>query len=458
MSYAVDDTIAAIATARGPSGIGVVRLCGPDALTILAKHFRPSKDPAPHDWPSHTARHGWIVDNALTIDEVLVTYFKAPASYTGDSTVEIAAHGNPVILEELVRLCCAGGARLARPGEFTFRAFANGKMDLAEAEAVADIIAAKTARSAAAAVSQLRGGVSLTIETWRKKVIDLLSAVEVSLDYGDENIKFLQPAEIKSRLAGLSADIDVLLATAAKGMLLRDGLRVCIAGSPNAGKSSLLNALLERDRAIVSEIPGTTRDVIEELLDIQGIPVVITDTAGLREHTVDPLEKHGHERTIRSLVSADIILWLTDASRPLSPEDIYVRDALKNYAAKIIPVGNKIDLPMLEPITPALKISTKTGKGIKELEAAIVSAAGAASHESDEPLITSARHRDALIRAQKALQEAQALFDGPDGTDVDDVLVAEHLRETLTALGEITGQTTPEDILGNIFSHFCVGK
>jgi tRNA modification GTPase len=457
MSYAVDDTIAAIATARGPSGIGIVRLCGPDARGILSKLFRHSNKPLPPDWPSHTILHGYIADNGRTVDEVLVTYFKAPSSYTGDDTVEIAAHGSPVILDELVRLCCREGARPARPGEFTFRAFANGKMDLAAAEAVADIIAAKTGRAAAAAVRQLQGGLSHTIEAWRTKLVDLLAAVEVSLDYGDENIRFLRPDEIRDRITTLSADIDVLLATAAKGMRLRNGLRVSIAGSPNVGKSSLLNALLERDRAIVSDIPGTTRDIIEELLDIQGIPVVIADTAGLREHTTDPLEKHGHERTTRSLETADIILWLTDTSRPLSPEDIYVRDTLKNYAAKIIPVGNKIDLPQRETIVPALKISTKTGEGIKDLESAIASTANAAAPDSDEPLLTSSRHQDALLRAQRALHEASTLFNhAPD--DVEEVLVAEHLRAALSALGEITGATTPEDILENIFSRFCVGK
>ena len=460
MSYAVDDTIVAIATARGAAGIGVIRLCGPGALTILSNIFRPSPVFSLPDWPSHTSHHGRITDKDTVVDEVLVTYFKTPASYTGDDTIEVSAHGSAVILDTILHLCCAGGARLAQPGEFTFRAFANGKMDLAEAEAVADIIAAKTTRAAASAVRQLQGGLSHTIEAWRKKLVDLLSAIEVSLDYGDENIRFLHPNEIRDRIKALCADIDILLATAAKGMLLRNGLRVSIAGAPNVGKSSLLNALLARDRAIVSDIVGTTRDVIEELLDIQGIPVVITDTAGLREHTTDPLEKHSHERTTRALKTADIILWLTDTSRPLSPADMYVRDALKQYPAKIIPVGNKSDLPQCEGIIPALRISTKTGAGIKDLETAIVATANAATPDSGEPLLTSTRHQDALLRTQRALNVALTIgnHSASQETDSEEVLVAEHLRQALRALGEITGATTPEDILANIFSRFCVGK
>ncbi|MGA2090748.1 MAG: tRNA uridine-5-carboxymethylaminomethyl(34) synthesis GTPase MnmE [Endomicrobiales bacterium] len=467
MSYDVDDTITAVATARGPSGIGIVRLCGHQARSILAQMFRPSQSRSTDTWTSHTARHGWISDGRLTIDEVIVTYFQKPCSYTGDETIEISAHGNPIILDKITQLCCAKGARLAHPGEFTFRAFINGKMDLAEAEAVADIIAAKTARAAAAAMCQLKGAMSQKIELWRKKLIDLLSAIEVSLDYGEENIRFMQTGEIQAEIAALQSDIGTLLETAAKGMRLRNGLRVCIAGSPNVGKSSLLNALLERDRAIVSDIPGTTRDVIEELLDIQGFPVVISDTAGLRTHTSDPLEKSGHERTIQSLKSADVILWLTDTSRPRSPQDMTVGNILttETSSARIIVVGTKIDLPCGLTDCPTLKISSKTGEGIKDLEAAIVSVAGSVTPDSADPLVTSIRHQDALVRAQSALKATDTLFfekhtadAASSAGDSDDVLIAEQLREALNALGEITGETTPEDILENIFSRFCVGK
>jgi tRNA modification GTPase len=408
--------------------------------------------------------HGRIFDGDRLIDEVMLALMRAPRTATGDDVVEITAHGGPVVLEHIVQLCRRHGARLAARGEFTFRAFIHRKLDLAQAEAVADLIDSKTSLGAEAALTQLSGTLSSRVQAFRSKLIDLLAQLEVALDYAEENIQFIAPPELAAALTALQQDIASLSQTAAKGKFLRDGLRAAIVGRPNAGKSSLLNALLERDRAIVTAIPGTTRDVLEELLDVRGIPVILMDTAGLRAHTADPVEAIGHDRTRTALAQADIVLWVIDATTPLSDEDRYIAALLteKNKTKSTVILLNKCDQSRALPDTAVaglvpgarpLAISALTRQGLEQIEEALVRAADTGAPAPDIPLVN-ARHRAALERTAHALAEAQAAAK----SGATEEIIAFHLREALNILGEITGETTTDEILDNIFSHFCVGK
>jgi tRNA modification GTPase len=409
--------------------------------------------------------HGWILDNETPVDEVMACVMRAPHSYTGEEVVEISGHGGPVTLNRIVRLCIAKGARLAQPGEFTFRAFVNGRIDLSRAEAVADLIESKTELAAEISLQQLKGNLARRIQAWRQDLIRMISCLEVALDYGEEDIQFMSSQEIEQQLHSLKNAVDELQSSAEKGKYFREGIRLVIIGKPNAGKSSLLNALLERERSIVTDIPGTTRDIIEEMLDCRGVPLVILDTAGLREHTSDPVEKIGQERTIASAKTSDLILLLLDASAPLSDADRHIASLLfpLQRHQKLIVVLNKIDkgssLTMKEingliP-TPAniISISALERRGLNDLEDAIIKTMDTAT-SSDTPLLANLRHRDVLKRASHALEESLEALHRQSSEEI----IAFHVREALTTLGEITGETTTEDILTSIFSHFCVGK
>lgn len=466
MLYNIDDTIVALSTPRGQGGIGVVRLSGPQAIAVISRLFMSAGTVNLNEAASHTLHHGWFGEGKNTVDEVIVAVMRCPRTYTGQDVVEISCHGGPVVCDAIVERCVAAGCRLAGPGEFTFRAYVNGKLDLSRAEAVAELIASKTSRAAAASLEQLKGGLAQRVEAWRVRIVDLCAALEVALDYGEEDIRFLSNDEMLGRIAALSGEIAGLMATAQKGKYLRDGVKVAIVGKPNAGKSSLLNALLERERSIVTDIPGTTRDVIEETLDCRGLPLVIMDTAGLRRHTHDPVEKIGQERTIECLKKADVCLWVLDVTAPLDDADRHVAELISQYmpALLALQVFNKIDgknilsetaVAALLPFkTDVVRLSAVSREGIDQLEEAIVAAVDTPQHLFSEPLAVNARHNEALRHAADELEHAADAIRSGHSEEIP----AFHLRAALDHLAAISGVTATDEILGTIFSKFCVGK
>lgn len=462
----LEDTIVAISTPLGQGGLGIIRLSGPQSHVITGKIFKPTNQIIDPFACSHTIIHGLIQDSDKSIDEVLISVFLRPHSYTGEDIIEISAHGGPVILQEILNLCIKHGARLAKPGEFTFRAFMNGRMDLAQAEAVADLIASKTELSSHSSINQLQGGFSLAIKDLRQKLVDMLSHLEVTLDYAEEDIQFLNRSETTKIIENTIKSIQNILKSANKGKLLRDGLKLAIIGRPNVGKSSLLNALLERDRAIVTEVPGTTRDVIEEILDLGGIPCLIMDTAGLKHINTDKVEQIGQVRTYNCIKNADLLLWLLDSSQSISSEDHHIAELLSplNITEKTMILLNKIDLPSrltqddLKTFYPKniaqLEISALKKSGIDKLEEAIIAWSKSNNTLKEESYLLNTRHIQALKRSESSLNEAIIALNQNDTEE----LIAFNVRESLNALGEITGETATEEILDNIFSRFCVGK
>jgi len=475
MLYNLQDTITAISTPPGSGAIGIVRLCGPDAVAIAGKFFRAAGGKPLSALPSHTLSHGWIHDaGGAAIDEVLVSLMLKPRSYTGEDMVEFSAHAGPVVLKRILEVFLAGGARLAGPGEFTFRAFVNGKMDLARAEAVADLIASKTTLAHEAALSLFRGAFSEKIRGFRAKLTELAGALEAALDHAEEGIEFAPSSGAAATLAGLSGEIAQIIDTSKKLRFVREGLRAAIIGRPNAGKSSLLNALLERERAIVTDIPGTTRDVIEESIELKGFPLVLIDTAGLAEGTLDPVEKIGQERALEALKSAQIIVWVLDSSAGGSAAERFISGILNDTARGkiIIPVWNKTDLPfkadekeILElaalrtgggpaAFPAGIRLSVRTGSGLRELEDALVSSFVFSGDILSRAVTANSRHLEALRRTEEAL--GGALDSIKNGYSEE--IPALHVREALSCLGEITGETATEEILESIFKNFCVGK
>jgi tRNA modification GTPase len=464
MLYNLEDTIAAVCTPPGTGAAGVIRVSGRGAVGIVNSFFIPSGKTPFDQTPSHTLVHGWISDNGKPVDEVMAAVMRGPRSYTGDDTVEITAHGGKAILERILSLAASRGARLAGPGEFTFRAYSNGKLDLAEAEAVADLVSSKTGAALDTALAHLKGSYSAKISTLKEKLASLLANLEASLDHAGEDIDFISKDKIHATLSGLKDDITSILEASGKARFLKEGLRAVIIGKPNAGKSSLLNALLARERAIVADMPGTTRDVLEETLEIGGVPVVLLDTAGIRAHAQDPVEKLGQNRTLEALKSAGLALWVLDASTGFTDQDIHIYDTLKAAAAgkTFIPVWNKADIS-LEGLpasfgfpggeVKALSVCAKTGMGLKDLETALsaeISSAGA----PEGNITANARHIDALRRARQELEEALSSLKNGFSEEVQ----ASRARAALSCLGEITGETATEEILARIFKNFCVGK
>lgn len=442
------DVIAAIATAPGRGGIGVVRVSGrglrPFVLALAGR------DPVPRQ-ATLTRFHD---RDGTALDEGLLLFFPAPHSFTGEDVVELQGHGGPVVLRLLLERCLELGARLARPGEFTQRAFLNGRMDLAQAEAVADLIDASTAQAARSAVRSLGGAFSRHIASLCDELIDLRMLVEATLDFPEEEIEFLERARAFERLDSISAHLQTILETARQGALLRDGMRVVLAGQPNVGKSSLLNALAGEDRAIVTEVAGTTRDVLREVIQVEGIPLHIIDTAGLRD-TDDPVERIGVERTWREIERADVVLLLVDATCGESPADEEI-DARLPAGIPRVRVLNKVDLlgegPLRESRSGSvvLKLSARTGAGVDLLRSELLSIAG--WHQAGEDVfIARERHLIALRSAAVHVARARELAVALD-------LFAEELRLAQEALREITGEFTPDDLLGVIFSRFCIGK
>jgi tRNA modification GTPase len=458
MGPAFDDTIAAIATPLGEAGLGVVRISGPAALTIAERLFE-AREPL-SGAKSHSLHHGWITRAGQRLDEAVAGVFRAPTSYTGENVVEFSCHGSPAVLRELLAWCCDGGARLARPGEFTERAYLNGRMDLAQAEAVASLIAAKSASAATAAAVQLAGGLSARIDELRRTAVDLLADLEANLDFSEEDIPNIPRDRVSAALSALSSNIEALLSTSVRGRLLREGGVVVLAGRPNVGKSSLFNAFLAEQRAIVTDIPGTTRDTLEEQLSWEGYPVVLIDTAGLRK-TSDPVEFLGAERARWAVDRADVVVLVLDASQPLTEDD---RATARELSGPSVVVAlNKSDRPAV--VTAAdvsglglqrtVAVSAFTRAGLPELRSKILSLfpTGAGTGEAGV-VVTNERHAEKLGEARGACENAlDALAQGRS-----EEAVAADLRRAAEALAAITGADVGEAVLDSIFRRFCIGK
>lgn len=462
--FSISDTIVAIATPPGRGGIGVVRISGPDAERIARtlggrdKPFLPRR-------ATLTALTGMFGIGSRDSpcpkdvrDRAVVTFFQAPRSYTGEDVVEISAHGSPVILNGIVRAAIAGGARLAEPGEFTLRAFLNDRIDLVQAEAVADLIDAVTPLQARAAFDQLEGTLTKTINEIERDLFDLTAKLEASLDFPEEGYHFVEPGEASAAIASIVARIDRLLAQSARGRLIREGAQVAIVGSPNVGKSSLFNALLNANRAIVTAVPGTTRDVLTERADIGGLSLSLIDTAGMRD-TADEIEREGVERSRGTLRVADLALVTLDRSRGVLDEDREVLDATARQRRVI--VWNKRDLPAAPALdlrlaagTPVIEVSAVTGEGLDELIEAVASVLTRSESMRDQPELTNIRHASLLERAKAGLERGAAAL--RERTSEEFPLL--DLQEAAQALQEITGHKTSDDLLHHIFARFCIGK
>ncbi len=459
----VEETISAVATATGEGGIGIIRVSGTLAISIVDKIFKGIKVKSIEDIASQKMTYGHIIDpeNQKTVDEVMVVIMRSPRSYTREDVVEIHCHGGVVPLKTILELTTRYGARLAEPGEFTKRAFINGRIDLTQAEAVIDIIRAKTDASLRMAVGHLSGTLSEDIRKMRDKILAMIANLEATIDFPEEDIEELTVQEIKIAVDEVLADIHVLLATKETGRILRDGLETVIIGKPNVGKSSLLNALLKEKRAIVTDVPGTTRDSIEEFVNIRGIPLKIIDTAGIRA-TEDIVEKIGVEKARNFMTTADLILVLLDASIPLSEEDREVLQLLSGREAVVL--INKSDLPIALDVEEVysyishqkvIKISVMENSGLQELEQMILDMVYSGQVEQKEGAFINNIRQANLLEAAKTHLVATLLtieqMMPPDCIVID-------LRDAWEKLGEITGDTVGEDIIDQIFTKFCIGK
>jgi len=453
----MEDTIAAISTPLGAGGIAIVRVSGPDALSIAEAVFRSPRG-KPSLFPTHTIHYGRIVQNGEVLDQVMLTVFRAPQSYTTEDIIEINCHGGVLTAQAILSLCLQHGARLAEPGEFTKRAFLNGRLDLTQAEAVMDLISARTQRAQAVAARVLEGHLFRRVEALREKIAGLLAHIEAYLDFPEEDI---QPATCEKLSADLNESIALLrrlLDTAREGRILREGVLVAIIGRPNVGKSSLMNALLGRDRSIVTPVPGTTRDSIEDIVTIGGFPIRLTDTAGYRKAR-GIVETKGVNRALNILAQAEIVLHVIDTSRPFSPLDIELTRLCESK--HMIHAFNKIDLPskLKPPIGfqehNRVDISTLTGDGLDLLRDVIARIVNSGTvGVTDLDVAINERHAGALARAMDSLASAEEAHSSVQGFEI----VSQHLRLGLNAIGEVTGKTTTEDILDRIFKTFCIGK
>ena len=452
------DTIAAISTPRGEGGIGIIRISGDKSFEILERIFN-TKNPN-RDLGFYKFNYGFIHDNGKIIDEVMAVRMKAPKTYTCEDVVEINCHGGHLISEKVLELVLKNGARHAEQGEFTKRAFMNGRIDLSQAEAVMDIIQGKTEKSISLSLEQLRGDLRDKIGSFKKALLDVTAHVNVVLDYPEEGIDDPLPSNLRENLENVYAEADRLISSYDKGKKIKEGIKTVIAGKPNVGKSTLLNSLLKEERAIVTHIPGTTRDVIEEIINIKGIPLVLTDTAGIRK-TEDIVENIGVEKSKKFIENADLVLLVLDASRELESEDREVIQEIQNNNKKTIVLLNKIDLERkieldefgLENI---LEISAKDNIGIEDMEERIYSYIVEENVEdsSEKLIITNIRHKTALEKTKDAIKNIFETIDA--GMPMD--LISVDLKEALDSLSEITGEISSEDILDHVFGNFCVGK
>jgi tRNA modification GTPase len=456
MTHSVSQPIAAIATAPGRGGIGIVRVSGPSLGPFIFALLGRTLAPRHANFGPFPDAEGQAIDQGISI------YFSAPNSYTGEDVLELQGHGGPAVMQALLKRCLRVGQpyglRMAAPGEFTLRAFLNDKIDLAQAEAVADLIDASSETAARAAMASYRGDFSKKVEHIASQIVELRMLVEATLDFPEEEIEFLEKFQARSRLISIQNELGDVLVQSQQGMVLREGLHVVLAGEPNVGKSSLLNALAGQDLAIVTDIAGTTRDKVSQVIHLDGVPITVIDTAGLRD-TDDKIEALGIARSWAEIERADVVLHLLDVQHPTSPLDSKI-ESHRSARSVVLSVFNKCDLvdsntlSVLNNHQEALFVSAKTGDGLAALRARLLALAGwQPSQES--PWLARQRHIDALTSAQEALRCAQAHADQNDRV-LD--LFAEELRLAHDHLGSITGRMTPDDLLGEIFSRFCIGK
>ena len=453
------DTIAAISTPKGEGGIGIVRISGKDAFEILEKIFKPHSKKKISEMKTFTINYGILHNNDEVIDEVLVSILRAPSTYTRENMVEINCHGGYIVTEKVLETVLRYGARHSEIGEFTRRAFLNGRIDLTQAEAVLDIIHGKTEKSVSLSLNQLRGDLKEQIATLKKLLLDVAAHINVVLDYPEEGIEDPLPLNLVDNLNFVMKTTDLLISSYDKGKLIKEGLKTAIVGKPNVGKSSLLNSILREDRAIVTHIPGTTRDIIEEVINLNGIPLVLIDTAGIRK-TEDLVEHMGIEKSKKMMKECELLLFVIDGSKKIDKEDIAIHENIKDE--NVIGIINKIDIKEKIDLTPLSKvknwieISTKENIGIEEMEEKIYSFIIREDIEetSQKLIITNIRHKTALEKTKDAINNIFETIN--TGLPMD--LIAVDLKEALDSLSEVTGEISSEDLLDHIFKNFCVGK
>ena len=453
-----NDTIVALATPPGVGALGIIRLSGNNSIAVVDTLF-PQKKLA--NKASHTLHVGLLEHDGKTLDEVVVSLYRAPRSYTGEDIVEISCHGSPFIHQQVIDACLQNGARLAKPGEFTQRAFLNGKLDLTQAEAVADLIASNTAASHKTAMQNIRGGFSQSLKELREQLIRFSALIELELDFSQEDVEFADRTQLKNLVHGALQHTGQLLQSFQLGNVIKNGVSAAIIGKPNAGKSTLLNALLKEDRAIVSDIPGTTRDTIEEVLNIEGILFRLIDTAGIRLHTADSIESVGIAKSLEKMRGADVVLYLFDVNETTPAELQTTMEEMQAQAIKFLLVGNKADMQdessvrqVFAGITGILSISAKAGLNLEVLRQRMVETVLQDKAPGESVIVTNARHYHSLQEVYKSLTDvAEGLAGGIPGD-----LLALDIRRCLHYLGTITGEVSTDDLLDYVFSKFCIGK
>lgn len=458
MKGAWTDTIAAVATAPGIAAIAVIRLSGSRSFEIINELF-PSKDLSKA--ASHTLHVGILKLRDVAIDEVVVSLYRGPRSYTGEDVVEISCHGSPYVQEQVLQACIAAGARHAKPGEFTQRAYLNGKMDLTQAEAVADLIASNTEASRKAALNNIRGGFSGKLKELRDRLISFSALIELELDFSQEDVEFADRKQLYQLLDETKGTTEALLDSYKLGNVIKNGVQVAIIGKPNAGKSTLLNALLNDNRAIVSEIAGTTRDTIEEILNIDGILFRLIDTAGIREHTSDVIESIGVKKSLEKMHQADLVIYLFDVNEMTVAELDGVTENFRSDEIKYVLAGNKSDIigediasKKFESIPGIIFLSAKNNDRIDQLKRGLTGAVLSGQVSTEDVIITNARHYSALLQVRQSVIDIHAGLDAKIPGD----LIALDIRRCLHYLGEITGEVTNDEVLDYVFSKFCIGK
>ena len=453
------ETIVALATPNGLGAISVIRISGINAISITEKLFQPKGNKKLSNQKSHTVHLGHLIRNGHELDEVLVTLFKGPHSYTGENTIEISCHGSTYIQQEIIDLFIENGIRVANPGEFTLRAFINGKMDLNQAEAVADLIASENEGSHKLAMEQMKNGFSNDLKKLRSELLHFSSMIELELDFSQEDVEFAERSEFKKLTIKIQSELEKLIDSFKSGNVLKNGISVAIAGKPNAGKSSLLNTLLNEDKAIVSDIPGTTRDSIEDSLVIDGINFRFTDTAGLRE-TKDVIESKGIEKTKEKINSARILIYLFDSNDTSFKEINSDLESFKREDLSILLVRNKVDLKNTNQILinelekfEIIEISANNADSVNLLKKRLINEINILNPYTDT-VISNSRHYEALMNALKAIEEVNIGLKN----DISGDLLSVDIRKSIEHLAEITGEITNDDVLGNIFANFCIGK